>query len=406
VQATGTPRSVCWDIFGPQPQQAQSSHEGDRHRALDAVRRLGHLRLPQAPNPCQFSAPPFHPPPAPRHADTLPCGAGLRPLGHEALGGCRPLVAPTLAADPGDVSRMAPARACGIDPTGPAAVGVHRRPAHRGLRPARQLRDAGFERCPMGQRPGPGQGQHGPVAPRLEPLHMGSGGVGRRGGAPQRLAPGRAPERLPHGPQHRMFGLVGGSGGATAERDLHREASGIPLGHAEDHPNAKDVGLVRAEACLLGPRMWWPPLALERTVAHHREAAVRGWGKRLQGLVGNPPQPGRGAPLPGTPPTSGVVLGQRRGAMPGQGLQVGPFAVEEGPSQEPAEDPLVPMVATRPHDPPALRHAAGQPGHGQGPGLLGETSSDGQSCSSIPGRTWTVKDLHAWPCSNLSLLSI
>jgi hypothetical protein len=100
-----------------------------------------------------------------------------------------------------------------------------------------------------------------------------------------------------------------------------------------------------------------------------------------------------------------VLRGQMLGAMPGQGLQVGPFAVEEVQYQEPAEDQLVPMVATRPQDPQALRHAAGQTGQGHGPGLLGDTRSDGHPRSSIPGRTWTVKDLHAWPCSNLSLLS-
>jgi hypothetical protein len=42
------------------------------------------------------------------------------------------------------------------------------------------------------------------------------------------------------------------------------------------------------------------------------------------------------------------------GAMPGQGLQVGPFAVEEVQYQKPAEDQLVPMVETRPQDPQVL----------------------------------------------------
>src|SRR5688572_11841780 len=63
------------------------------------------------------------------------------------------------------------------------------------------------------------------------------------------------------------------------------------------------------------------------------------------------------------------------------------------------------MVETGPQDPQALRHAAGQTGQGHGPGLLGDTRSDGQSRSSIPGRTRTVKDLRTWPCANLSLLS-
>ena len=42
------------------------------------------------------------------------------------------------------------------------------------------------------------------------------------------------------------------------------------------------------------------------------------------------------------------------GAMPRQGLQIGPFAVHEGQSQEPAEHQLVPMAETGPQNPQAL----------------------------------------------------
>jgi hypothetical protein len=83
------------------------------------------------------------------------------------------------------------------------------------------------------------------------------------------------------------------------------------------------------------------------------------------------------------------------GAMPSQGLQIGPFAVDEVQHQEPAERQLVPMAETGPQNTQALGHAAGQTSQGHSLGLLGDTRSDGHSRSSIPGSAWTVKDFHA-----------
>jgi hypothetical protein len=81
--------------------------------------------------------------------------------------------------------------------------------------------------------------------------------------------------------------------------------------------------------------------------------------------------------------------------MPGQGFQMGPFAIAQVQHQEPAEDQLVALAETGPQAPQALRDMARQTGQGHGPGLLGEMRSDGHSRSSIPGSAWPVKDFHA-----------
>jgi hypothetical protein len=110
-------------------------------------------------------------------------------------------------------------------------------------------------------------------------------------------------------PKQGIFGLISGIVGTTDEREIRWDAISIPLGHEEDDPKAEDIGMVLAEACLLGHRLLWPPLSLERTVAHQIEDAILGWGKRLQGLVGEPLQQRLGAPVCGTQQTA-ILLNQ------------------------------------------------------------------------------------------------
>jgi hypothetical protein len=73
---------------------------------------------------------------------------------------------------------------------------------------------------------------------------------------------------LQHLAKQRVFGLVVGIVGAPDQRKIHRDAIDVPLRHEKHDPKAEDVGMVLAEACLLGHRMLGPALALERTVAH------------------------------------------------------------------------------------------------------------------------------------------
>ena len=148
-----------------------------------------------------------------------------------------------------------------------------------------------------------------------------------------------------------MFGLVGGVVGAPDQRKIHWDAINVPLRHEEHDPKAEDIGMVLAEARFVGHRVFWAAFPLERTVAHQIQDAILGWRERPQGLVGKPPQQGLRAPIRSTQQAPVVLIRQRLGAMPGQGLQVGPFAVEEVSHQEPVEDQLVPMVETGPQDP-------------------------------------------------------
>jgi hypothetical protein len=59
--------------------------------------------------------------------------------------------------------------------------------------------------------------------------------------------------------------------------------------------------------------------------------------------------------------------------MTSQGLEVGPFAIDQVEHQQPTEDQLVPMVKTRPQYPQVLRHAVGQTAQGHSLGLLVNT---------------------------------
>jgi hypothetical protein len=70
--------------------------------------------------------------------------------------------------------------------------------------------------------------------------------------------------------------------------------------------------------------------------------------------------------------------------MPGQGFEIGPFAIHEVQHQEPAEDQLVSMPEAGPQHSQGLRDATGT-GQGQGPGLLSDRQSDRHSRSRILG---------------------
>jgi hypothetical protein len=209
------------------------------------------------------------------------------------------------------------------------------------------------------------------------------------------LAPRRGPECWKHLAKQGVFGCMVGIVLAAHQGAIHGDTTDAPLRHQEHDATAEDVRMVLAEARLLGHWMLWPSLALERPIAHHRQDTALGWGQHLQGLVGEPPQQRLCAPVGGAQQTAILLVGQMRGAMPGQRLQIGPFAIQEVHHQEPAEGQLVPMAAAGPQDPQELRDAAGQTGQGHGPSLLGEARSDGPSRSSILGSAWTVKDFHA-----------
>jgi hypothetical protein len=60
-------------------------------------------------------------------------------------------------------------------------------------------------------------------------------------------------------------------------------------------------------------------------------------------------------------------------AMTRQLLQSGPFAIQKGQHQQPAEDESVPVAKAGTQHPQVLGDAARQTGEGHGPGLLGPT---------------------------------
>jgi hypothetical protein len=394
LQAKRAPRSVRRDVFGAQLEQEQIGHDRHRHGAFHPVDLFRDLMLAQPDDSFHFFHQQLHPPPAQIHAHNLPRGDGLWQIGHEDLGLFRPIVAPTLAEDHRDVSEMAQPRPFGVDPKGATMLSVDRGNPDLGILPARQMGDEGFERLPIGELPGTGSCHHIPVALRLDQRHIGARGIGGVGGDHQLLAPGRAPKRLQHVPKQGIFGLVGRIVCAADEREIDWDAIRSPLRHEDDDPKAEDVGMVLAEAGLLGHGMLWPSLALERAVADQIENAILGWGKRLQSLVGKPPQQGPAAPIRRTEQPPIVMVRQMARAMPGQRFQIGPFAIDKVQHQQPAEDQVVPVAKAGPEYPQALRHTAGQTGQGHGPGLLGDTRSDGHSRSSISGSAWTVKDFH------------
>jgi hypothetical protein len=107
LEAKAAPRSVCRAVLGPQLQQEQTGHDGHRHRALDAVRLFGHLRLPQAHDPFQsawqvrdqgFEGLPIGKYPGPRESDlavTQFLDEGqIGPRGIGPIGGDHDLLAP------------------------------------------------------------------------------------------------------------------------------------------------------------------------------------------------------------------------------------------------------------------------------------------------------------------------
>jgi hypothetical protein len=192
-----------------------------------------------------------------------------------------------------------------------------------------------------------------------------------------------------------VFGLVVGIGCPADQGEIYRDAIDIPLGHEEDDPKAKDVRMIPAEPRFVGYWVLGAPLAFERTVADQIEDAILGRRQGLQGLLGEPPQQRLRAPIGGTQQTAILLVGQMGRAMSGQSLHVGPVAIDHVQDQQPAEDQLVPMAETGLQDPQMLRDAAGQTGQEHGPGLLGDTRSDGLSRSSILGSAWIVKDFHA-----------
>jgi hypothetical protein len=104
-----------------------------------------------------------------------------------------------------------------------------------------------------------------------------------------------------------VFGLVGGSAVAPDQLAIHRETIDTLWGHEEDDSDANDSRRQVAEAGVLGHRMLLPPLALQGTVADHRQDAILRRRNGLQGLLGEPPQQGLGAPG-GRAPSAAVVL--------------------------------------------------------------------------------------------------
>jgi hypothetical protein len=290
------PRAVRRDVFGMQPEQAQRGHDGHGDRACHAVGVFRDLMRSQAHDAFEFLHQQCEPPPSQIPADNVTGRHHLRQMGHEALRLFRPLVAPTWAQDHGDLSQMAPPRPCGIDPQGPAALGVHGRHANRGLLPARPRGDEGVERLPAGNLPGAGEGDDVPRAPRVDQRHMGPGRVGGIGDHADLLAPGWRPEILAHLPTQGRFRVVARRACARDQGDIHGEALDVPLGHADDAPTANDLRMVPVEARVLGHRMRGAPLAREGVVAHQRQEASLGWRKSLHGVVGTPPQPGLRAP--------------------------------------------------------------------------------------------------------------
>jgi hypothetical protein len=404
LQATRAPRAVCRNVLGMQLEQQQISHDRQRDRAFHPIDVFGDLMLPQPHDAFEFLHQPLDPPPSQVYTDNLPCGHRLGPIGHQNFGLFRPVVAPTCAEHHGDVSQMAQLHAFGIDPTGPAALGIDGRNANLGIFPARQMRHQVFDGFASGKFPRPREGHGVPVAQRLDNGQIDPGGVSRIGGDHDLLAPGRAPELLQHLAKQGVFGLVVGIVFPSDQGEIYRDAIDIPLGHKEDDAEAEDIRMVPAEARFLGHRMLGAPFALEGAVADQIQETILGWGQGLQGLLGEPPQQGFRAPIRRAQQAPVVLVGQVGRTMPGQGLEIGALPVDEVQHQEPAEDQLVPMMETGTQYPQALGHATGQPGQRHGPGLLGDTRSDGHSRSSIPGRTWTVKGFHGSPCANLSPL--
>ena len=71
------------------------------------------------------------------------------------------------------------------------------------------------------------------------------------------------------------------------------------------------------------------PFALECAIADQIQKAISGWGKRLQSLVGKPPEQSLCAPIRRTGQAPILVIRQMARAVPGQRFQIGPFAIDE-----------------------------------------------------------------------------
>ena len=103
---------------------------------------------------------------------------------------------------------MARARSFGVDPKCAAAQAADRRDANLHKPPARQGRHQGFERLPIGELPGSGEGKHAPIAQFMDEHHLGARGICRIANHHDFLAPGERPELAEHLPEQGIFGRV------------------------------------------------------------------------------------------------------------------------------------------------------------------------------------------------------
>src|ERR1041385_4945147 len=107
-----TPGTAWFDLLGPQPQQQQIGHDGDRDRALDARRIFCDLMLAQAHPPLQLLNAKFHGPSSEvaRHGRV---SCSLRQIGHQQLGVLGAVVTPPSAQYYGDISDLPQLRTLG-----------------------------------------------------------------------------------------------------------------------------------------------------------------------------------------------------------------------------------------------------------------------------------------------------
>ena len=109
------PEALLRDILGRKFYDDEIRHDGHGDRALDALRIFGDLMLAQSRRPLQFFHEQLHCPPPAIHIDHLP-GRHVWEIGHQNLRRFRPIVAPFLTQNDGDIANVSETSPFGIGP--------------------------------------------------------------------------------------------------------------------------------------------------------------------------------------------------------------------------------------------------------------------------------------------------
>jgi hypothetical protein len=228
LQLKRAPRSVCRNVLGLEPEQEQIRHDRYGDGAFHPVDLFGDLMLAPTDHSLQLFHQQLDPPPPEIDRHDLTLRHQLGQIGHQDFRVLRPIVAPPCAEDHGDISQMAQPYPFGIDPKRAPAMATDGGQADPAVPPAGKVGDQGFERLPIGEFPGTGQGKHLPIAQLLNERHIRSG---RIGGVPDHdhlLTPGWQAKVLEHLPKESIVGLITWIVGAADQGEIDREAIDAP----------------------------------------------------------------------------------------------------------------------------------------------------------------------------------